>query len=331
MPRPRAQSALRAPLNEMLANEANVRLLRVLALAGIPLGAGELSHRAQLGRTGVYPALAKLESVGIIELVGAGSTRQVELRKAHPLASVLVALFQAEAQRVESLVSELRGVFANFTKGVTAAWLMDKQDQATMQGDADTMTCYVVADPRSLHRVIDLVEDHLTEIERVFQVHIDLVPLSRSEVSSRIRAESLDDVLLLAGVPPKGLLKQDTRRSTRNQVMHGDHDARARLLAQAVAAKLRRDPSIVRRIRANIVARMEKASEPERRELKEWLRIISTMSPSKLQRFLVDDSERAVRLRQSLPALGLLTPAERDEILAGQVGHKTPKATARAR
>jgi hypothetical protein len=39
------------------------------------------------------------------------------------------------------------------------------------------------------------------------------------------------------------------------------------------------------------------------------------MSPSRLRRFLVEPGERATRLRQTLPALDLLTPAERNAVL----------------
>jgi hypothetical protein len=41
-----------------------------------------------------------------------------------------------------------------------------------------------------------------------------------------------------------------------------------------------------------------------------------TMSPSRLQRFLTEPSERATRLRQTLPLLDVLSPAERDAVLA---------------
>lgn len=299
----------------MLGTEANVRLLRELARAGIPLGAGELARRAQLGRTSVYPALAALERSGIVEYVGAGATRQVRLRKAHPLATPIASLFRSETERNESLVAALRNLLGQFEKAVTSAWLAD-QLHGTDQGDPDTMTCYIVAEPRSLPSIVDRVEDNLTEIERAFQVHIEVVPLSRSEVMSRVPVESLDGALLLAGIPPMALVERSpAARAVRNLKVHGYHDAGSRRLALAVAAKVRHDPSIVRRIRANILTRMETASEQERRELKEWLRIVSTMSPAKLQRFLVDGSERAVRLRQSLPALGVLTPRERDRVL----------------
>jgi predicted transcriptional regulator/uncharacterized protein YutE (UPF0331/DUF86 family) len=331
MPRPQQQSALRAPLNEMLGTGANVRLLRVLALAEIPLGAGELARRARLGRTGVYPALTSLERVGLVEFVGAGATRQVRLREAHPLAAPIARLFHAEAQRIESLASALRELLAQFSEAVTSAWIKDGS-HACSGGDPEMMTLYIVAETRALSSIVDRMEDQLANVERAFQVHIEVVALSRSEVQSRVPSIGLDDVLLLAGVPPNVFVERaGNARKIRNLSVHGYHDVGARNLALAVATKLRRDPSMVRRVRANLQARMEVASDQERRELKEWLRIISTMSPARLQRFLVDDSERAVRLRQSLPALGLLTPIEREEALLSNSDDEVISAMARLR
>jgi hypothetical protein len=65
------------------------------------------------------------------------------------------------------------------------------------------------------------------------------------------------------------------------------------------------------------VRRREKNASPqEGRELREWERILVTMTPSRLRQLLVERTERATRLRQTLPALDLLTPAERDAVLA---------------
>ncbi|MDB4874475.1 MAG: hypothetical protein JWM41_921 [Gemmatimonadetes bacterium] len=331
MPRPQSQSALRAPLNEILGTEANVRLLRTLTVAGTSLGAGELARRAELGRTGVYPVLAALERAGIIELVGAGSSRQVRLRKTHPLAAPIAALFRAEEARVDSLVSELRAVLADVGPAVTSAWLTEPP-RGRQADDPDTLSCYIVADTRSLPKIVDHVEDRLTAIERAFQVHIEVIGLSRSEVPVRVAIESLDEALLLAGIPPTALVEDVSRvRSSRNLRMHRQHDTGARMLAVAIAAKIRRDPSIVRRARTHISARMDKASEQEGRELKEWLRILSTMPTAKLQQFLVSGSERAVRLRQSLPALGLLTSAERRAVVEADSEAEALAALERAR
>ena len=64
--------------------------------------------------------------------------------------------------------------------------------------------------------------------------------------------------------------------------------------------------------------RAREADPRERRELTEWIRILSTMPPARLQRFLLEDSERAIRLRQTLPGLNLLSPVERDAVVRSQ-------------
>jgi predicted transcriptional regulator len=74
------QNRLVNPLNEIFGTQANVRLLRVLALQNTPLTAGELAKRAMLGRTSIYPALYELERVGVIEFIGAGPRKLVPLR-----------------------------------------------------------------------------------------------------------------------------------------------------------------------------------------------------------------------------------------------------------
>ena len=97
---------------------------------------------------------------------------------------------------------------------------------------------------------------------------------------------------------------------------HAEHDQRARRLAVAIAAKLKWDPGLARIAQQHIARREKRASPQERRELQEWARILTTMSPDRLRRFLVEPGERATRLRQTLPALEILTPAERDAVLA---------------
>jgi hypothetical protein len=42
------------------------------------------------------------------------------------------------------------------------------------------------------------------------------------------------------------------------------------------------------------------------------------MPPARLRRFLLENSERAIRLRQTLPTLNLLSPAEREAVIRSQ-------------
>lgn len=322
MPRPPSQSRLRAPLNEILGTEANVRLLRVLSLAGTSLTAGELAQRAGLGRTGVYPALTALEGTGIIEYVGVGAQRQLRFRLDHPLGGPIASLFRAEASRLDNLVDQLRSIFSSLpSRQVLSAWLDGTAltDRVTPepQRNTDFMTCYVVAEAKKLPKILEDVRSRLPSLERRFEVNIDTVGMTRSEIAIRLTPTAFRDPVLLAGVPPLALLDDaevKSARRLRKRVLHEHHDDSARHLAHAIALRLQLDPSRARVASDHVRKRMRQASKQEQLELKEWLRLLS-LPPAMLQRFLVDPSPRATRLRQSLPALGLLTPRERDAVL----------------
>ncbi len=322
MPRPSPQSALRAPLNEIFGTEAHVRLLRVLSSAGTSLSAGELAQRAGLGRTGVYPALRALEATGIIEYMGAGAQRQVRFREKHPLGGALAGLFRAEAERVDTLIDQLRSAFDSLSSGrVLSAWVDGTAltDGVTREprGNADLVTCYLVAEARTLPSVTEEARSRLSSIERRFEVNMDVIGMTRSEIGLRLAPSAIRNSLLLAGVPPVALLQDaetKSARELRNRIFHESHDDSARRLGHAIALRLQRDPSRGHVAREHVRKRMQRASKQEQHELTEWLRLLS-LPPSMLQRFLVDPSPRATRLRQSLPALGLLTSREREAVL----------------
>ncbi|HKW47092.1 MAG TPA: helix-turn-helix domain-containing protein, partial [Gemmatimonadaceae bacterium] len=207
MPRPSRQSRLRAPLNEMLGTEANVRLLRVLTLAGTPLAAGEIALRAGLGRTGVYPALAALEATGVIEYVGAGAQRQVRFREEHPLSGAIESLFRAEADRLDALVEQLRSVFRSLpSRHVLSAWLdgtaLTDRAMPDSRPNEDFLTCYLVAEAKPLSDVIKEVQSQLPKVERRFDLNLDVVGMTRSEITARLSPAAFRDPVLLAGVPP---------------------------------------------------------------------------------------------------------------------------------
>ena len=313
----RTQSALRAPLNEILGTAANVRLLRVLALTRTAIGAGELASRTNLNRTSVYPALVALEGTGIIDYVGSGAQRQLRLRTAHPLAASLRALFRAEVRRIEDLIAALRKIAQSLQPIPTAVWIEGPVLTGTDRL-GDPLVCYVLADPAALPALTDQLSEQVAQIERDADVTIEIRGTTRSELLSRpeTTAAQLRDAILLAGIPP-GALRPDTPRTITPKLRsHEEHDVRARRLAVAIAAKLKRDPELIRTAREHLDKRERTASTREQRALQEWARILSTMSPNRLQRFLIEPSERATRLRQSLPLLDVLSSTERDAVLA---------------
>lgn len=117
------------------------------------------------------------------------------------------------------------------------------------------------------------------------------------------------------GLPPAAFLPQE--QQARPQVRsHADLDARAHALAREIARRLKHDPELVGRALDFVENRLADASSGERQELEEWRQLLQTASPMRIRRFLVDPGERATRLRQTLPFVGMLTPAERNSLHA---------------
>jgi len=319
MPSPkRPENQLLRPLNEILGTQASVRLMRALALSATSVTSGELARRAQLGRTSIYPALRELERTGIIEFVGAGSQRQVQLRELHPLAHGLKELFRAEARRFDELIDALRDLLVEPPTHPMSAWADE-----TAQGarSVDALRLYFVARPEELEQLSDFLNMRLADVERAYDVQIVVSGLTRSELDTFYRAQpdALSEVILLVGVPPGALLEASRSKGNKATLRsHDEHDARSRRLALAIATKIKRDPGLIGLAEDRIKRRAARASAGERRELTEWMRMLSTMSSARLRRFLLEDSERAIRLRQSLPALNFLSPAERHAVIQSQ-------------
>ena len=140
------QNRFLQPLDEVLGTQANVRLLRVLVLRRTSLTAGELARSAALGRTWIYPALRQLERAGIVEFVGAGAQRLVQLRDRHPLSRILKELFRSESRRFETLTVALRDLLADLHR-LMSAWIDEPTDDAQ---SSETLSLYVVAHPEEL-------------------------------------------------------------------------------------------------------------------------------------------------------------------------------------
>jgi DNA-binding phage protein len=323
----RQQSRFLHPLNQVLGTHANVRLVRTLSQSSTPLTAGELARRADLGRTSIYPALRELESVGIVEFIGAGAQRQIQLRERHPLATGLKDLFRAEAGRFDALTTALRELFVEAPVRALSAWV---EDVAATRA-TDTVRLYFVARPEDKDTLSDYLNESLPHVERAQDLNVVVTGLTRSELEALSHSgNALDNLTLLEGVPPAGLLRSGTAGAAKPApASHDEHDARGRRLALAIALKIKKDPGLIVLAQDRLEHRSQRASPRERRELREWLRVLSTMPPARLRAFLIEDSERATRLRQSLPALSLLSAAERQAVLRSRTDEDVIAAVTR--
>ena len=95
---------------------------------------------------------------------------------------------------------------------------------------------------------------------------------------------------------------------------HRNIDARSRALAAAVAEELRRQPALVEVAKKNVAAWMKTSSTGVRSTLVEWDHALQG-SVEQVIELLTGEGERAVRLRQSNPFAGVLSSAQRTEIL----------------
>jgi hypothetical protein len=99
---------------------------------------------------------------------------------------------------------------------------------------------------------------------------------------------------------------------TRGVRSHDWIDRRSLALHAAVAAKLEADPRVLEVARANVRRWLAANHAPA---LVEWRDLLDAASIPELVAVLRSSDEEAVRLRQSSPFAGILTPAERQAIL----------------
>ncbi|MDX1579777.1 MAG: helix-turn-helix domain-containing protein [Gemmatimonadota bacterium] len=302
------QNPLRTPLNEVFRSEGNVRVLRVLASTDEPIGRTRVARRAELNPSGVRRTLDRLGELGIVEGFGSGRNRSVRLRDRHPLASAIRSLFAAERDVYELFVDVARTAFRRQDISARAIWLENPDDRSP-----GLIPIGILASPEAVDEAREAVLSELEEIEEELAVHFvahtytaaDRLALDGEE------AEQLREVILL-----HGWLPQEWTSSAGGPIeSHRQLDARARGLAEGIAALLPNDPSIVDRAREWIDRRLEEAGSGESRNLREWRRMLEKLSLQQIQAFLREESERADRLRQSMPFVEVLTPTERKRLL----------------
>jgi hypothetical protein len=91
-------------------------------------------------------------------------------------------------------------------------------------------------------------------------------------------------------------------------------DERSLAFDRLIAEKLRRDPTLVEKARANISRWLQTTEPRSAADLLEWQRLLDQPLPELLA-LLESTDEHATRLRQSSPFCGILTPAERLAII----------------
>lgn len=304
-PTAKPQSSLKAPLNQILGTEANVRVLRVLSGLSSPISAPELARRSDLQRSSVHRVIKALEEIGIVQYVGTAAHAQIAMRDGSALARPIRQLFQAEQARYDELLVAVKHAAGSIDPPPLAVWLQGPDKPG------DPLLLTVVEKGRRLDQSAEMMRELVERIERRFDVQVEVQGKTHADLDalSNEDSEYLLDAVPLLGVPPGGVLTRyrDLWRA-RNIRTHLDHDRRALEYGRALADAIKRDPALITDARKYLARRWRAASLAERKELAEWKRILATASPARLRRILTDPGERSTRLRQTIPFIGVFSP-----------------------
>ena len=314
-PPAKQQSALRNPLNGMLGTETNVRILRILAAAAVPIGKAELARQAGLNQTGVRRALKELVKFGIVEDVGSAPRKLVELRTRHTLSSAIRDLFISEAERFQEIVASLGELMASVQPPPRSAWIQGPIAKASDQ-PGDPVVVGVLTSTRAAALTRQQLMSALPRVMNDPDVRVEFLVVTQADLEAYPDLEEqLDDSILLVAPHPSQLLEgAKMGRNVETKRSHDQLDQQALALANAIAQRITEDPGLISRTAASLRQRLERASPGEQHELGEWLALLENRATHQIVSLLLDPSESGTRLRQSLPFLDVLTKEERDKI-----------------
>ena len=93
--------------------------------------------------------------------------------------------------------------------------------------------------------------------------------------------------------------------------MHGKRERQSLELHRQVAERLCQDPGLIARARANLERWMERHGDgPLQPAYQEWKELLDGHDVPEIIGLITEESERAARLRQNTPFVGILSPRE---------------------
>lgn len=311
-------SAARRPLDYILGTVGGVRVLRELHGAQVPLSQTELARRTGLHLRGMPGILRALESAGVITYSGRGRSRQVQLNGQHPLTWTVRNLFHAESSRWDQIQQQLRQLWSAPTPNLVAVWIEGPVAEGTDRFE-DPIVVTVLTDGLGSSEERERIRTQCNGIQYTHHVTIALRYHQRADLL-RFTAErwaALKNGISLYGPAPADLMPLPARTADALAATKESPSAnRPRLIAERIAAKLKRDPELAVRARNYIDRRLTVAGETERLTLLEWKGLLESQTPVQLAALLRENSERADVLRQSLPFVDVLSAAERTAVFS---------------
>lgn len=215
------ESFLRYPTSTLLGTPGSVRVLRELTAEAAPLAVTALAARTALNEQTVRNTVADLSQAGVVKVLGEGRSRLYQADVGHPLYLALASLFQAEAERFETIRAALAGAARNVTPQPLAAWIYGRVARNEDRPQADVEVALVSAD-EAAEVAVSRFKTIIEPAEQVQRVWVSVVGLTPSDVR-RLSAgdawwrRATQAVIPVFGAPPvelaAGLARPDPTRS----------------------------------------------------------------------------------------------------------------------
>jgi len=219
----------------------------------------------------------------------------VQFNERHPLAPALQQLFEAERERFDRLVRQLKSLAKEHASVASAVWLREGAPP-----DGKGLEVGVLAASAEVDALTDSLQELVSDLTAREEVTVQVRGWTRPDL------EALDwsplsepgQLILVWGVFPDQIAK------TRGGIGRRSHTAADNALlerAKRAAAALKRRPELVGQARKEVKEHMSTAPPQESKTLREWLQVLDTMTIPRLCKWIVSHDERATRLRQSMP------------------------------
>ena len=298
------QNAFRFPLNAILGTEAQIRLLRVMTteVSG-PITVTDAAERAGLTPPGARKAMKRLVIAGLVQSVGGGRKHLYEISRNDVLVLSIVAMFKAETEQYESILSSIGKLVEEIKPIPVSAWL-----SALPANKGDPIRVSILQDSKNIGSSVRNLQKLLQEVESEFDMTIEVIGFTRAD-TPQMEPESI----LLYGLPPgDGNSIKDTQ--TGGITSHKEVDQRLSETCLIIAKMISEDRSIVERAKKYTYRILDKQPDLASGDIREWRDILDQYSIRRLIQFMSSAEERAVRLRQSCPFFAILSNDERERI-----------------
>ena len=299
------RSFLKYPLNTVFGTETQVRILRVMAVEVTePISIADAARRAGITAPGARKAMQKLAASGFVTCIGAGRRKLYRLTEKNILIQEIRSLFHAEAERYRSLIISIRKKAQEVRPVLISAWINELPNECS-----EPVAISVLQDSESVDLTVSELEKSLVDVEREFDVTIELTGFTRAD-----QPEVGTDPILIFGLPPDSIFNSSGITSIRRK-SHRAVDERLSRMCGILTDMIMEDGSILERAKRYTAGMLKRKSDPASGDMEEWSHILNQYSIRRLVSFLESDTERALRLRQSCPLFAVLNRSERERLL----------------